>query len=110
MRALAEYTGGVRWDDSFWSAHLFSGQFSHLLVCDDRLIVTTPVGAYDFPRSSVRRLVRRQSWPWRALRLPGGSLRIEHSVRDYPSYFLFSTWDINPLCDRLVSAGYSVQT
>src|SRR5436190_3468595 len=110
MRALAEHTGGVRWGDSFWLSHVASWPFSHLLVCDDRLIVTTPEGAYDFPRSSVRRLGRRQSWPWRALRLVGGSLRIEHTVSDYPSYFLFSTRDINSLCDRLASAGYSVQT
>ncbi len=79
MTALSEHTGGVRWGDSFWLASYASWPFAHLLICDDRLILTYPEGAYDFPRASVVRLSRRDGWVSRALRLGWGGLRIEHA-------------------------------
>ncbi len=110
MTALSEHTGGVRWGDSFWLASYASWPFAHLLICDDRLILTYPEGAYDFPRASVVRLSRRDGWVSRALRLGWGGLRIEHAVSDYPPFVLFSTLDIRSLCERLPAAGYPVKT
>jgi hypothetical protein len=110
MATISEHTGGIRWGDSFWLASCATWPFAHLLVCDDRLLLTYPEGAYDFPRASVVRLSSRCGRLSRALKLSWGSMRIEHAVSAYPQYVLFLTFDINSLCDNLSAAGYPVQT
>lgn len=111
MKTLSEHTGGIHWGDGpWWLSHCATWPFSHLYICDDRLIVTMPEGAYEFPRASVVRLSRRESWLSRALRLGTGALQIEHAVPEYPSFVLFSTFDIRSLCERLSAAGFPVKT
>lgn len=110
MKALSEHAGGIRWGDSFWLASCATWPFAHLYICDDRLILTMPEGAYEFPRASVVCISRRSGWLSRALRLGSGSLQIEHAVPDYPPFVLFSTFDISSLCDRLAAAGFPVKT
>jgi hypothetical protein len=111
MRALSEHTGGARWGGDKWTAQYASWPFAHLHVCDDRLILTTPDGAFDFPRDSVTRLVcNAGGWFSRFVNLPFGGLQIEHAVDDYPSFILFSSFDIGSVCEQLKTAGFNVST
>jgi hypothetical protein len=108
MAALNEFSGGARWGDIGWLPSYSTWPLAHLLVCDDRLLLTTPLGAYDFPRARIRCLSVRSDWLSRLMRM--GVLQIEHEIREYPSFIAFSTGDIKSLRDTLSAAGFTVET
>jgi hypothetical protein len=110
MKVLSEHTGGAHWGDGPWTAHASTWPLAHLHICDDRLILTTTEGAFEFPRERVTRLAYKGGWLARALKLGFGALRIEHAVPDYPSFFLFKSFDISALCDALRAADFAVTT
>jgi hypothetical protein len=103
MAAISEHTGGVRWGDSFWLASCATWPFAHLLICDDRLLLTYPEGAYDFPRDQITQLTTRRG-------LFSRGLRIEHRVAEYPPYITFWTFAFQTLYDALTGAGFPVKT
>ena len=95
---------------SFWTASVWSWPFAHFLVCDDRLILTTPEGTFDFPRERVVRLRYRPGWFARALKLGFGGLQIEHSVADYPPFIFFGSFNISSVCNALRDASFAIAT
>ena len=108
MKALSELTGRARWGSDKWTAQAATWPLAHLHICDDGVILTTPDGAFEFPCGSITQLVCKDSWLSRLLNLPLGVLRIEHSVRDYPSFTLFWSFNITSVRDQLRTAGFDV--
>ena len=108
MRALSIHTGGAWCGDGRWTSSVSTWPFAHLYVCDDRLILTTGAGAFEFPRERLIRLTRKDNWLARLLKLDFGAMRIEHAVADYPSYVLFQSFSMLSVCDALGVAGFIV--
>ena len=107
---LSEHTGGARWGDNLWTSHASSWPFAHLVVCDDRLILNTMEGGFEFPRGRVTSLTCKSGCFSRMLNLDFGALRIEHAVPGYPSFFQFKTFNVPSLCEALRSAGFATTT
>jgi hypothetical protein len=103
LKALSVHTGGMQWGSRSWFLSYATWPLADLHVCDDRLILTAPHGAYEFPRDKILRLTVRRRILWRGV-------GIEHSIPDYPPVIVFSTFDYKDMYDSLTEAGFPLKT
>jgi hypothetical protein len=92
----------MQWGNWRWFLSYATWPLVDLHVCDDRLILTAPGGAYEFPRNKITQLTMRR-------RLVSRSLRIAHSIQEYPPIIIFSTYDYKEMYDSLTGAGFPLQ-
>ena len=94
-------TGGVRIGRSALLGFSATWPFAELTVDDTELALSFLTQRWMFPKSSVERLRK-----YRGAFSTG--LRIEHSIRRYPSFVVFWTFRFDALKQELERYGYTV--
>jgi hypothetical protein len=94
-------TGGYTVGRNRWLAINGSWPFGSLQIHEDRLVLHTIFRRFIIPRDAIVGLsqIRLFFFP---------SLRIEHTVPEYPRFVVFSSFHLSRVQQRLKTAGFSV--